>query len=338
MEIQEYLKKKKKVQEEILNFIDNEDDNGGYFQSLERLFNDLKIFENKSDLTELFHMILVIANDHHRSFNFYTKIDKILLLFKKEIMHFFSTSEIINIFQSNKRIICFFLQETIISSDELNSNEIMSLFNEENKLFQMNDKINEGENDHYICQIIRKDLIDDFISYINQNNIPLSSQIESSIFETNLFLINKTPSLIEYSSFFGSIRIFKYLIVNGINLTSELLVFAIHGRNPEIIHHLEDNNIQVTDKIYNECLNEAIKCHHNEIADYILNNFNRNENNTMNLQSLESFNYYYFSDSFNVESIFYDLCSNDYCSLVKILLKTCKFDLNKKIISIIINS
>ena len=50
--------------------------------------------------------------------------------------------------------------------------------------------------------LIRQDLVKEFISYINRQNISPMSKIPSSIFETNQFLIGKNPTLIEYASFF----------------------------------------------------------------------------------------------------------------------------------------
>lgn len=86
-----------------------------------------------------------------------------------------------------------------------------------------------GENDSPICQLIQKDLIKEFIVYVNKNNTPLNSLIEPSIYETNSFLNSKqfcvtcdfnlyeylvkrndNLSLINYAAFFGSIQIFNY--------------------------------------------------------------------------------------------------------------------------------
>ena len=69
----------------------------------------------------------------------------------------------------------------------------------------------KGENDSYRSSLIRQDLIDDFISHVSRTNISLTSKIEPSIFETNQFLIENKPTLIEYSAFYGSIQICKYL-------------------------------------------------------------------------------------------------------------------------------
>ena len=56
--------------------------------------------------------------------------------------------------------------------------------------------------------------------------------------------------------------------MNKAQLTSELCTYAIHGKNANIIYLLEENKIK-----FDRCpfLMESIKCHHNEIADYIKN-------------------------------------------------------------------
>lgn len=56
--------------------------------------------------------------------------------------------------------------------------------------------------DEEICEIIRKDEIEKFISIVKKENLPLQSDIKHSIFETNSFLLNKTSTLIEYAAFF----------------------------------------------------------------------------------------------------------------------------------------
>ena len=103
--------------------------------------------------------------------------------------------------------------------------------------------------------------------YIQQNS-DFSNYIPHSIFETNLFLLNKTPSLIEYSAFFGSFNIFKYLVDHDAKLTPSLWIYAIHSGCEEIIHFLEENKIQP--ESYKKCFVESIKCHHNELAIYFM--------------------------------------------------------------------
>ncbi|KAK8899033.1 hypothetical protein M9Y10_001330 [Tritrichomonas musculus] len=109
----------------------------------------------------------------------------------------------------------------------------------------------KGENDSYICKLIQEELIEEFITYVNQSNISLKSTIKPSIYETNAFLIQKqnesndnSPgisgfsfgfnqcnsndiinngvTLMEYAAFFGSIQIFQYLEINGAEMNQTL--------------------------------------------------------------------------------------------------------------------
>lgn len=56
--------------------------------------------------------------------------------------------------------------------------ELPDDFNEMRKL---------GENESYICKLIRNDSVEEFISHVNRNNIPLDSIIRSSIYEKRIF-------------------------------------------------------------------------------------------------------------------------------------------------------
>lgn len=62
-------------------------------------------------------------------------------------------------------------------------------------------KCREGENDSYICSLIRQDLAEEFISYVNRANTSLSCKVQPSFFETNAFLVKRSPTLIEYAAF-----------------------------------------------------------------------------------------------------------------------------------------
>ena len=179
------------------------------------------------------------------------------------------------------------------------------------------EKRKEGENDEFICQLIRKDLIDELITYCNKNDYSLNSIIEDSIFETNSLLLKKQPTLIEYTAFYGSTQFFKYLLSNGAKYTSSLCIYAIHSENQEIIQILQDNKIG-SDESYLNAFNEAIKCHHNETAQWIESNLLHGENSAQ-IMAIKSFNFYYFSNSLINESFKY-FCNYDYQNLVEILL------------------
>ncbi|KAK8854373.1 hypothetical protein M9Y10_016935 [Tritrichomonas musculus] len=161
------------------------------------------------------------------------------------------------------------------------------LLNKSENIFDNYDlKRQEGENDSHICSMIRNDSVKEFVSYLTRINYSLSSQITPSIFETNSFLIErKNTALIEYSAFFGSIKIFKYLM-SKVELTESLWLYVIHSKKEELIHILEEKKVcppkfenkneeelNEQNNEYLRCLIESIKCHHNNFADYIQNIF-----------------------------------------------------------------
>ena len=189
-----------------------------------------------------------------------------------------------------------------------------------------------GENEQNICQLIREDKIEEFITFVSRNDLPLSTKIKPSIFETNLFLIDKEPSLIEYSAFFGSIQIFKYLSLNGEPLTPSLWLFAIHGNNPEVIHFLEEKNIiPENESLYKKILNESIKCHHIEITEYIKTNYDHFNNDDYS-ESFKSFNFIFFPENLLNESSFFYLCKYNYLPFVELIINSKDLDINKKTI------
>ena len=146
-----------------------------------------------------------------------------------------TNDEIFNQFESNKRLLLFLIKEKIIQFDEniclkievkkeKNGIKYSNYFlpemnkplkkseeeNDENLMnfYEYEEKRQEGENDSYICSLIRKDSVEEFVSYVNRSHLSLSIEIKPSIFETNSFLNSHNPILIEYASFFGSIKIF----------------------------------------------------------------------------------------------------------------------------------
>ena len=193
-------------------------------------------------------------------------------------------------------------------------------------------------------------MITEFIVYVTKNNVSFNTNIQLSIYETNSFILNipkknKPKSvfelysskndgltLIEYATFFGSIQIFKYMLINGAKLTSSLWPLAIHSKNAEIIHILEDNHVELEDKTYRQVFYESIKCHHNDIANYFLTNFlQRDDENSQETidQSLKYYNFAFLKNDEINESSFCNLCKYEYCALVDNLLNSKDIDVNK---------
>lgn len=222
----------------IINFIDDENSKLKDLEAQNGYVNISKY------LYQILKLIINLSNNHHRNSNFYNNIDQILLHLKRDIINNFTNLEIFKICKSNKRILLFMIENNIISLNNtileklskikyknLGYQSYLSL--ETDKLPDKNTDNFEtyrknGENESYICAIIRKDEIIDFVSYATRANLKLTSKIQPSIFETNAFLMNKELTLIEYAVFFGSIEIIKYLYLNGVPLTQSLWFYSIH--------------------------------------------------------------------------------------------------------------
>ncbi|KAK8848111.1 hypothetical protein M9Y10_019167 [Tritrichomonas musculus] len=361
MEVSNYINEMKEFSEMLLSYFDIESDNNSGFLNLFDNIESLKIGESREELKNFFNLLINVANDHHRCADFFDRIEKILLYFVSNIKQTFSNLELFQIFQRNKRILLFLFTSNIITIDEtilkyidnfesrlyfypeiknfLNPQEKKTI---ENKLFKIIPKKNFdfkkvreiGENESLICQMIRNDAIDDFIDYVDQSNVSLSKVITPSIFETNSFLIGKMPTLIEYAAFFGSYQIFQFLKLSDIeNLPSSLWLYSIHSNKAEIIHLLEESLVVPEDKSYIECYEEAVKCYHNEIASYILNNLMRKKPKNLDECIFRYYNYPLFPSDITEQHIVYYLCKYNYITLVKLLLNSKKVNLKSKTIS-----
>ena len=263
-----------------------------------------------------------------------------------------SNLEIFNIVKSHKRILLFFLQNNFITVDQsifeyLSKNvfyrhffspEIKSFISKstskKDESFEQKRQI--GENDSYLCQLIREDSIDQFITYVNRNDLYLQKQIKMSIYETNSYLLKKDPTLIEYSAFFGSVSIFKYLYFNKANIGPNLWLYSIHGNNPELISFLENNKIIPNDETYQKCLEESIKCHHIDMSNYIIENFIKEENLNKFNANIYSYvfhyhNYLYLPTDPNYNFIFFYACQYNYVNIVDYFLQNKLIDIHKPI-------
>ena len=97
-------------------------------------------------------------------------------------------------------------------------------------------------------------------------------------------------------------------------------------------------HIQPENKTYFKCIKEAIKCHHNDVSNYIKNNYNiekvESNNFKENLLSycFHYYNYYYFPKELNNHFDLFYACKYDYYTIVENLIKMKKIDLLRKII------
>ena len=356
MSLECYLHQIKKFYDFIIQYIEDEKNNDEEI--------DLNDF-NQIQIKDILFLLSKIAKNHHRNRFFFTKIEKIILFWRDKIIQNVSNDDLFNIFKNNKRMILFLINNQFICINETIINymkkkdknfyylhyfypEIESLIDDEEKkkikeeilsidenIFNyFDEKRKQGENDSYLCDLIRSDNIVDFVSYVSRKNYSLESTIKLSMFETNSILIKNETSLIEYASFFGSIQIFKFLILNNVKLESSLWNYSIHSLNSEMIHILEENDI----KPDTNCLFESIKCHHNDIAKYIEDNVlndTKIEINKNNFHSnvasyiFNNYNYYFIPEKIDDYCIFFYLCKYDYFEIVKLYLNSYELDLDE---------
>lgn len=369
MDFQEYVNERKQIQSSLLAFIDQasakEEEN---FQNLTNLIQEQQIAKDKDELTAFFHLISQISAHHHRTPNFHTKLDRVISIFADDIRENFLNLELFHIFKKNKRILLYLIQNDLIFLDE-NIAKVLSkpkyrklryihYFYPELKKYLTDEKLkNEiekdiskynddtfkqlrqhGENETKICELIRNDAINEFTSQLSSDK--RSQDIPISIFETNTFLIKNGCSMIEYSAFFGSIQIFNYLLQNGSQTSSQIWLYAVHGRNLEIINSLISSRIRARDSSYVQALDESFKCHNGEVTSYIkekLLNVKSGEELSVFAQSTKYYNYENFPDDLNNQFTFCYFCQADYYSMVTKLvnLSNKNFKINTPIIAIL---
>ena len=355
MDIEKHISNMLEIQNFLLQFIDCDDEEQSSANYLSLYYSLINI-ENPYEFKMFLRILLQIANNHYHTTNFYQKIEKILFDFQIKIKKILSNTEIFWFFKSNNKIILVLIENKIMILNELiasclllKENKILFFYQElkpfiKNYMLQLqyvshspmelnepedNEKLRKiGENETYISYLIRNDKIQEFIEYINRNRISLSTKIKTSIYETNHFLKKKNPSLIKYSAFFGSIQIFQYLKMNYVKLKPSLMLYAIHGNCPEIIHILEYERIEINNELLYKCLEESIKCHHNDIAKYLIDKLEYN----VNYQSygIKNYNYEFISNSFDNDLILSQLVFCDYFTIVNALINSKKFNVEEK--------
>ena len=343
MEYQQYLSGKKKLQEAFLDYIDDEGENmEENFYILLNICDGQNIKNDINEFKLFIRFVSIIVDNHFRTKDFFFKIEKILMIFKDCFQNNFSNDDIYSIFEGNNRIILFLFENNFIDIKLINYVKYLDkqyFSSEINKLNSIEEVQNDpdfdenrkkGENQSPLACFIRNDSISDFITYIKRNEISLKATIETSIYETNQFLIDRTPTLIEYSAFFGSIQVFTYLFKNKVELTPSLWLYAVHGRNPEIFKILEDEKVVPEDETYEKCLIEALKCHHNDIIHHIKSKENQIFiDELLETESIDYYNYSFFpDDNFFNKNNFYKFCKYDYFFFANQYLANHQIDIN----------
>jgi hypothetical protein len=95
---------------------------------------------------------------------------------------------------------------------------------------------------------------------------------ESKIFISQIDLPSGSDpveeTLLSISGFYGAIKCFKFLFLNGANITSNVCKTVVKGGKSEILHIIERKK-----PLFEESLGSAIEYYRNDVADWLLNHF-----------------------------------------------------------------
>ena len=210
--MESHIEEKKNLYTLILKFLEESDDPNDD-DARKNLINYIKSHQIEGDTEEMYQFLEIIKNIgeyHHHDQRFDENLNQLLFHYKDQIKRTLSNPEIFNIFQNNKKVVLFLLQNGIITfSDEIYTEMIYKIENngnrychffipelenfagEEKMKFVKNEllkaeptiftnyeeKREEGENDSYICSLIRQDSIEDFIIYLNRHRLKFYHQL-----------------------------------------------------------------------------------------------------------------------------------------------------------------
>ena len=96
----------------------------------------------------------------------------------------------------------------------------------------------------------------------------VSSSIYTDLTKQKNTLLKQRITLLDFSAFCGSVNSFKYLMLNGCEITDDTVDFSIKGGNESIIELIEQKGFE-----FNNKLHTAIKAHNNQIVEWLITNF-----------------------------------------------------------------
>ena len=222
-----------------------------------------RIFQNLScDLNDFAHnLVLTVASFRPFQYNALANIWKIL---RYSILHY-----------PWSNFWFYLVHNEIESYDEVNEKSIYQ---------QYLDSFNRSNEDQIKNAIIAGDL---------EKVVFFSA--EPDFFKRSINLASYDISLLEFSAFCGNAQIFKYLMMNGANLTQYIANQAVAGGNIEIIELCRSNGIT-----FENSFSTSVKYHRNEIAKWIYEQYSPEISENDIREFIYSFNtsaFYFFYEN-----------------------------------------
>lgn len=193
------------------------------------------------------------------------------------------SSEIISAILTKTAILIWFLPE-IIEIKNLKNPDLLLRFGHSVDSFvkyyfykidlykKMRDR---GEPDDQLTLALRRDDLDELQSLINNDHSNVKERtVPYNIYEE--FVPNGKTNYLNYSAAYGSIRCFKYLLLNHIKVDEHTFKFAIYGGNFEIINITDQKiNCDDVDITVNDADNKPIMENIDNLNDdYVINFIN----------------------------------------------------------------
>lgn len=253
-----------------------------------------KFLSSKFEFSKLITTIQIALFARH---TFYDSYEKLIVELLPYIKRFFNSDEIYY-FSILNQIKLFFYRNGLISIDTiiekaqihksvsyLFSYEIyQERINDFNNFFKSKESFlsevgfsdfesflefrEKWTNNNPVTVLIREDDADKLQEYIAKTNLDYDHEIPYSLFEdlSCFFKKKDMPKMIDYAAFYGSINVFKYLMMNNSKVTEKTMEYAVYGGSYEIIHILENLNCPTSN-----ALEASIRIHNNELYDYFIN-------------------------------------------------------------------
>lgn len=113
----------------LLDIIETDGDFNSEFDNFRKIIYKSHFFKNSSQIDELFYSILKIAENHHRTTTFFTRIEQILTFILKNGKTI-TLVDFHKFYQSNKRITFFLFQKKLIIPSKSLLDEIKSSYSQ----------------------------------------------------------------------------------------------------------------------------------------------------------------------------------------------------------------
>lgn len=251
-----------------------------YLNELIEFIENKHFFNNNDSISDLLDTLSLFFNADRIPSDDLTLI---LVQFQDQLTKYFENKSILNMypFETFKFFILHFSDLNIVKLEPNKMIEAHQYFSPEMNFtfhrkktddFQSEEEFiqfrRSGRNGRKICEIIRNDNLSEFQQILSSTTAKITDTIPPSLFERFEMINQKGIGFIEYSAFFGSINIFKFLLANKVKVPPNLGQFAIAGGNYEIVHLCEEQNVS-----FDDCLKVAIQFKQDELVEYLLNNY-----------------------------------------------------------------